>query len=399
MPDNEPIIRMVTLEAALEDVSRDPRPFIIINRERHTGDIPVPTLVLERLGDDFAGDLLVAPTTLAELNKAHLPLGRHREQFMAGEPVTMTVAKVHETPECAPGGQNVLGLEERARDGLYVTVAMATEKLRACADHRERRKMKTDTRRFEIFDRLEPELPLELSAKNNFDAGQRLIAKWYPGPTAYQTMKLAYTSVLDLLARGANPLALEAEQIDLVRTASAVYAKTDAFLKAQHEMSTMIRELMDSDEFKNAPPAEQYDMQARLLRERAPALHQEMAHNMQGGPSLAQFVQVAATMDFNPAWVFGNVVVCKGELECAMLLGRAERGEGAMLQADHIERLKRWMAQADDSDGNGADVDAEVEAARCLRDFALRVKTGAGWTEFFAIAEPDGREFWITKAL
>lgn len=399
MPNNNPVVRVAPLHALVAEISQSPRPFVVINRARRAeGDFTLPDALFQYLPDDFSGDLLVAPTTLLELNNMGLPLGRRREQFMAGEPVLITVHKVHETPELAKGGQEVVGLEERARDGLYVTVVIVTERLRACADHRERRKMATDTRRFEIFEQLGPHLPPRLSAKNLFDAGQRLVSKWYPGPTAYQTMKSFYAGTLDLLGPGADPYALEAKQIELVRTASAVYVKTEAFVKSQHEMSNMLRELMATNEFKNATPAQQHDMQARLLREQAPSLHQEMAHDRQGGPLLSQLMHAAALMDFNPSSVFANVGVYKSEFECAMLLGRAKRGLDAMLRSDHIIRLERFLARAEEPESD-VSADPEVQAARQLRDLALRIKTTAGWQVFFADAEREGGSSSLSKDL
>jgi hypothetical protein len=405
MHDNELQMRLMTLPEALDDVGRNPRPFVIINRECYPDDIPRPNRLLrDRLQDDGVVDLLIVLTTLVELDE-YLPLCRDRENFIAGEIVLMKVTKVHETPERGVGGQDVLGLEKRVRDGLHVTVAMATERLRACADFSEHRRMGTEARRREIFESLQPVLG-DVSAQNCFAEGQKRIEDWYPGQTAYRTMKSAYVSVLDALRNGADPEAFEAGQIDLARTAGAVYAKANAFLKAQHEASAMIRELMESKEFKKATPAEQYDMQARLLRERGAAQHQEMTHNKQGGPSLAQLMAVAASMDVNPSWVFTNVLFYKRELECAMLLGRVERGVGTWFGPKHIKRLKRFMKQPDEVK-HGADMDAEIEAARHLIDIALRVKTRAEWDEFFVIAEADsgffpspegdGNMFWITK--
>lgn len=398
MSNNELQMRVLPMREALEDVSRNPRSFILVNSERHPDGVPMPKqLLVERLREDCDGDLLIVPTTLAELD-AYLPACRDREHFIAGRFVVMNVKKVHETPERGRGGQEVLGLMERARDGLYVTVAMATERLRACDDHRERRKMATETRRGEIFERLNPLLLGERSAQNCFAEGQKLIKAWHPGATASQTMKSAYAAVLELLEKGTDPRLIEEGQTELVRTAGAIYTKAVAFLDAQHAASDKIRELMDSKAFKNAAPAEQYDMQARLLRERAPALHQEMAHNKRGGPSLPQLMRAAAAMDLNPSRVYANVLFYQSELDCAMQLGRADRGVGAMLGAHHIERLKRFMAQADEAEGKAL-LDPELDAARYLRDLALQIKPRDSWDEFFAIAELDGREFWINKTL
>lgn len=397
MPDTDLRIRLVILEEAFDDLSRNPRPFLLVNMERHPGGIPMPSqLLLERLREDCADDLLIVPTKLAELD-AVLPLCRDRDKFIAGEFVLMHVTKLHGTPERPKGGQDVVELEECARDGLYVTVVMATEALRACADSFEHRKMGAETRRGEVFERLNPILP-EISARNCFDAGQRRIGDWYPGLTAHQAMKSVYARVLEQLRNGTNPVVVEAEQLDLVRTAYAVYAKTEELLKAQHAMSAELRKMMESGEFAKANPEGRHEMQARFLRERATAQHQELAHNKQGGPSLAQLMLVATAMDLNPSSIYANVLFYKSELDCAMLLGRVERGVGATLGPKHIKRLNRLMAQADEADGKAAD-DEETEAARCLRDLALRVKTRADWLEFFTIAASDGREFWISKAL
>lgn len=198
MPDPELRIRLVTPKEAFDDVGRNPRPFLIANIERHPGGIPMPNEhLLERLREVCAGDLLIVPARLAELD-ALLPLCRDRDKFIAGEFVLIEVTKLHETPERPQGGQDVLGLEECVRDGLYVTVTMVTERLRACDDHQEGRKMATETRRGEIFEQLQPLLE-NLSARNCFDAGQRRIEAWYPGLTAHQAMKSVYAGVLEQL--------------------------------------------------------------------------------------------------------------------------------------------------------------------------------------------------------
>jgi hypothetical protein len=253
-------------------------------------------------------------------------------------------------------------------------------------------------RRGEIFERLAPHLP-GLSPINLFREGQMLVAAWHPGQTARAVMKLAYKSVAELPISMASLAAIEGEQVDLVRTAGAVYAKALTLLNAHHEASAMLREMMDGDEFKNATPAEQRDMQAKFVRERAPAHHQELANDVQGGPSLAQLMRVASSMDLNPAWIYTTSSAYKPEFHCAMLLGRVERGVGAMLEPDHIARLRAFMAKADAADGRGEAIDSEIEAARCLRDMALRVKPRTGWDEFFSVAATDGdRSLWVAKA-
>ncbi|MCK1597952.1 hypothetical protein [Bradyrhizobium sp. 164] len=394
MPDTDLRIRLVTPKEAFDDLSRNPCPFLLINIERHPRGIPMPNQrLLERLREDCDDDLLIVPTKAAELD-AVLPLCRDRDRFIAGEFVLMEVTKLHETPERPHGGQDVAGLEERARDGLYVTVTMVTERLRACDDRQEGRKMATETRRGEIFETLQP-LLRNLSARNCFDAGQRRVEAWYPGLTAHQAMKSVYAGVLEGLRNGAKRAFVKEEQLELVRTSYAVYAKAEQLLKAQHAMSAELRKVMESGEFVKANAQEQHEMQAKFLRERATAQHQELAHNKEGGPSLPQLMLAAAAMDLNPSSIYANVIFYKSELDCAMLLGRVERGVGVMFEPKHIKRLKRFMSLADASDG----VDAETEAARALRDLALRVRARAPWEEFFTVAEADGREFWINKAL
>lgn len=397
MPDTALRIRLVTLDEAFDDLGRNLRPFLLINIERHPRGIPMPNpSLLERLREDWDDDLLIVPASLTELDAA-LPLCRDRDKFCAGEFVLMEVTKLHETPERLRGGQDVAGLEERSRDGLYVTVAMVTERLRACEDHQEGRKMAAETRRGEIFETLQPLLG-NLSARNCFDAGQRRITAWYPGLTAYQAMKSVYVGVLEELRNGAKPVLVKAEQLELVRTAHAIYAKTEELLKAQHEMSAELRKMMGSNEFAKATPQEQHESRAKFLRERALAQHQELAHNKKGGPSLPQLMGAASAMDLNPSMIYANVLFYKTELDCAMHLSRVERGAGVMLGSKHIKALKRFMTRADEAEGEIA-VDAEIEAARCLRALALRVRTRAGWEEFFSIAEADGREYWMSKTL
>jgi hypothetical protein len=71
---NFPTIRLVPLQSAIEEVSNHPRPFVVVNLARHTAEyLEFPNGMFEKLPDGFAGDLLVAPTTLAELNGAGIP--------------------------------------------------------------------------------------------------------------------------------------------------------------------------------------------------------------------------------------------------------------------------------------------------------------------------------------
>ncbi len=404
MPSN-PNIRVVTLATALTAIKhtlsepgKHSHPFVAVNSDIHADkELEVSSAFFERLPDEFTGDLMFALTNPSELAREGLLLGRQRDQFIAGEPVMIVVSKMHETPERAQGGQTIIGLEERVRDGLYVTVALATERMRACADLAERRKMDAVARRGEIFERLAPHLP-ELSPINLFREGQTLVGAWHSGQTSRAVMKSAYMSIAELPIGVANLAAIEGEQVDLVRTAGAVYAKALTLLNAQHESSAMLREMMDSDEFKNATQAAQVDMQATFLRERAPAQHQELAHDKQGGPSLAQLMRAAWSMDLNPASIYATVEGYNSEIECAMLLGRSERGGGATLEPMHIARLKRFMALADAADDHGPAVDTEIEAARFLRELALRVKPRACWEEFFTIAEADGGSLRVAKA-
>ena len=398
---NFPTIRLVTLRSAIEDVNEHPRPFAVVNTGCQTTEyIEFPSEIFEKLPDGFTGDLLVAPTTLPELKGVGLPLGRHRERFLAGEFVLVFVDVLHEILDRAHGGQTVGDLEERARDGLRVTMALAIERIRACLDLREHRKLNTETRRGEIFARLDPYLA-GFTAINVFRDGQKLIEKWHPGRTAHQTMKSAYASVAALPGARlgkVNLVSIEDEQVDLVRTAGAVYSKTSTFLAAQHETSDMLRELKASAEFTNATDEEQHAMMAGLLREKGPAQHQTLAHDEQHSPSLVQFMHAAQAMNFNPASVFLNVRAYTTELDCAMLLGRAERGIGTMFKPEQIARLKRFMALGEAA-GDDASANVEIQAAKTLREHALRVKPQAGWDEFFAIAANDGGSLWVTKAL
>ena len=137
-------------------------------------------------------------------------------------------------------------------------------------------------------------------------------------------------------------------------------------------------------------------MMAGLLREKGPAQHQTLAHDEQRSPSLIQLMRAANGMNFNPAWVFLNVRAYTSEFDCAMLLGCAERGIGATFEPEQIARLKRFMALGE-ATGERANANAEVQAARVLREQALRLKLQAGWDELFAAN--DGGSPWVTKAL
>ena len=79
-----------------------------------------------------------------------------------------------------------------------------------------------------------------------------------------------------------------------------------------------------------------------------------------------------------------------------MLLGCAERGIGATFEPEQIARLKRFMALGEAA-GDDASANVEIQAAKTLREHALRVKPQAGWDELFAAN--DGGSLWVTKAL
>lgn len=392
------IIRETPLAATITDVTLNPRPFVIVNRARHPDSRPqVPPELLAAL----SSDLLVVPTTLAELANANIPVGRHREQFLAGEPVLVAVKTLHETAARPHGGQAVLGLEKRARDGLYVTVAQATERMRACADRREHRELSKDMRRKEIFARFKDVLPDDLSSINVFREGQALLVNWFPGKTAYQVLTASYKSIADMPGarhRQVDFDAIDSEQMELVATAGAVYAETIDFVNAQHEMSALIRELIETPEFRNASMMEKHELQAAALREKGPAHHQELAHDKQGGPTPAQLLRAAAAMDFNPAWVFLNDDVYMQTFDCAMKLGRAERGIGAMLEPAQIDGLKHCLALGDEVGVADGEIGPWADMAKCLRDLALRVRPRAGWDEFFAVAAANPGSLWISKS-
>lgn len=395
------IIRETPLATAIADVTLNPRSFVIVNRERHPDGPPqIPPEMLAALPPGFPDDLLVVPTTLAELAQADLPVGRHREQFLAGEPVMVAVKTLHEIMGRPHGGQSVLGLEKRARDGLYVTVALTTERLRACTDCRAHHRRSTEVQRGEIFARFEAVLP-GLSPVNVFHEGQALLVHRFPGQTGHQVLKANYKSIADMpgARRGEVDFnAIDREQMELVATANAVYAKTVDFVNAQHEMSALIRVLIETPEFRNASAMEKHELQAAVLREKGPAHHQELAHDKQGGPTPVQLLRAAAVMDFNPAWVFLNDDVYMQTFDCAMKLGRAERGIGAMLEPAQIDGLKHCLAFGDEAHTRDGQIAPWADMAKGLRDLALKVRPHAGWNEFFAIAAANPGSLWITKS-
>lgn len=392
----KPKIRVVTLQTVLADLRKNPRPFLAVDRPQVENKlIGLPDQIFGYLPATFSGDLLIAMTSIDELRAAGIPVGRKRNDFIAGEMVLLWASVIHEIP-ARPQSRPLVGeLQQRAHDGVRVVIALGTERLRACIDGREHKRQGTETRRAGIFAELQPHFA-DLDVENIFRERHQVLGSWYPGLTAHSVLKSAYVSVANLpgVERGRVDLdRLEEEEKDLVRTAAGLYAKTKAFLSAQYSASGLMRELMDQEAYQQAGADEQHSMMADLLRTRAPVEHQVMAHDEQRSPSVAQFMRAAGAMDFNPSWVYGNVRAYSLEFECAMLLARLARGHDITLEPEHVRRLKQFMeiAALDDHDNT------ERQAALILRDLALRLKPHEAWDEVFESSFAD-LPLWIPAA-
>jgi hypothetical protein len=392
----KPYIRVVTLQTVLADLRDNPRPFLAANREQLESKwVELSDQIFGYLPATFTGDLLIALTSIHELRAAGIPMGQKVADFVAGEAILLWPSVVHEIP-ARPQSRPVVGeLQQRAHDGVRVVVALGTERLRACIDCREHKRRGADVRRADIFAELQSHFA-DLDVENVFRERHQVLRSWYPGQTARSVLKSAYASVATLpgVGRGRVDLdRLEQQEKDLVRTAAAVYAKTKAYLSAKYSASGRMRELMDEEAYRQGGADERHIMMADLLRTCAPVEHQVMAHDEQTSPSLPQFMRAVIAMDFNPAWVFGNVRAYSGEFECAMLLARLKRGADITLEPEHVHRLKHFMeiAAVDDHD------ESERQAALILRDLALRLKSREAWDEVFESSFAD-LPLWIPAA-
>jgi hypothetical protein len=376
------------------------RPFYVVNRERYSHVNTLPAELLERLPHGFSGDVPVILATPAEIDGLHIPMARQRQAFLDGNAVMFVPVPLEGLDERDHGGQTAENLEKRARDGLRVTAALAVETMRACTEIREHKKLAPDIRRKDIIPSLQPYCA-GLSAENTIKEGAVLLPNWFPGRSAHEVGTSAYACVANLppaRREEASLKVIENEQINLVRTAGIIYQKTLEFQRHKHAMSAVQRTIKMSPEYKMATPEVRADMLADALRERAPALHLELAHDKQSSPALEEFMVAAASMDCNPAIVFFNVAGQATELACAMLLGRVERGIGAWFDPMHIDKLHAFMKKADAADLKPEQMNPIDRAARRLRDLALRVHPRPRWDEFFDVATTAKVALWLPPA-
>ena len=368
-------------------------PFFVANRAVHPeGKIEIPPYMLERLPVGFSGEAPLVLTTIEAIDEVRLPIGRHRQQFLKGDVVMVAPRVVAELAERAQGGQAVEGLELRARDGVRVVVLLATEIIRGCRDGARNVKGDLEERRIAITSQMEPLLS-GLSAINCFREGQMLLSQWYPGQKAMAVMREVYKRALaapDAKGRAAHFAMVEAEQMQLVKTAGAIYAKTLTYLGAQHAMSAEMREAAEPAEMQSEAQPNKPAMSAGVL--------QDLAHARQDGPLIDHLMQAAVAMDFNPALVFANVTSFATEFACGMLLGRVLRGHKALFEPKHLERLQRFINQASSADLEPEHLNETDRAAQHLRDLALRLKPASAWANLAIVARAANEPVWVTPA-
>lgn len=371
-------------------------PFFIANRAVHPdGKIEIPAHMLERLPDGFPGDAPLVVTTIEAIDEIGLSIARHRQQFLAGEVVMVAPRVVAELAERAQGGQPVDGLELSARNGVRVVVVLGTEIIRGCWDGTRNTKGDLEERRITITSMMEPMLA-GMSGINCFREGQMLLPDWYPGKKAMAVMREAYTRTLnapDAKGRAAYFFTTEAEQMQLVKTAGAIYAKTLAYLGAQHAMSTEMREAAKSVEMLQSDTLEKSEEPAISA-----SVVQDLAHARQDGPPIDHLMKAAVAMDFNPALVFANVTSFATEFACGMLLGRVLRGNETLFEPKHLERLHSLIARASDADLEPDHLNETDRAAQHLRDLALGLKPASAWTNLFTVANAANEAVLVTPA-
>jgi hypothetical protein len=368
-------------------------PFFIANRAIHPeGKIEIPGYMLERLPDGFPGDAPLVVTTIEALDEIELSIARHRQQFLAGEVVMVAPRVVAELAERAQGGQTVDGLELSARNGVRVVVVLGTEIIRGCWDGTRNTKGDLEERRIAITSMMEP-LLAGLSGINCFREGQALLTDWYPGKRAMAVMREAYTQTRnapDVKGRAAYFATVEAEQMQLVKTAGAIYAKTLAYLGAQHAMSAEMREAPEPGEIQQPEAHGRTDQPAISA-----GVAQDLAHARHDGPPLDHLMKAAVAMDFNPALVFANVTSFATEFACGVLLRRVLRGNKVLFEPKHLERLERLMVQAASADADPDHLNETDRAAQHLRDLALRPKSASAWEDIFVVAKATNEPVWI----
>jgi hypothetical protein len=369
--------------------------FFIADRTAYPdGKVAIPPYMLERLPHEFPGEAALVLTTIEAIDAIGLPIARHRQQFLRGEVVMVAPRVVAELPGRPQGGQTVIGQEERARNGVYVVIVLGTEIIRACRDGIRNAKGNLEERRFAITSLMEPFLA-DLSGMNCFREGQQLLTHWYPGRRSMAVMREAYTRTLNApkaKGRAVHFAAVEDDQMQLIKTAGAIYAKALAYQNAQHEMSVEMREAAISMEMQQSDVREPSQMKISA------GVLQDLTHARHDGPPLDHLMKAAVAMDFNPALVFANVTSFGTEFSCGMLLGRVSRGNKVLFEPKHLERLQRLMVQADAADREPDRLNETDKAAQHLRGVALRLKSASAWESFFIVAKASNQAVWIAPA-
>ena len=104
-------------------------PFFVANRAVHpTGNLQIPAHMLQRLPHGYGAEAPLVITTIEAIDENRLLIARHRRHFLAGEVVMVAPRVVEHLAERPHGGQTVptSGLEQQARDGLRIVVALTT---------------------------------------------------------------------------------------------------------------------------------------------------------------------------------------------------------------------------------------------------------------------------------
>lgn len=288
---------------------------------------------------------------------------RQVSRFDAGLPVLITPHRIDHLPQRIHGGQPIADLSRKSRDGLYVVIALATERVRA-ANQALKRVVKTvDAGRdeaLECFSGLET-----LEVINVFREGQKLLTTWYPGRTARETMKNTFQNVLDLrLSRseGGNPYrALIKAEHDAVLTAFRIFQLACSQNTARHDVSD----------------------EARQNRAMSLASKQILVNARQEYMRLPDLMIAAAGMDFNPSLVCVNVTTYATDFACGMRLGRLMRGFEVTFEPMHLCRLERMLNIAGAVELSSKDPDEEQAASVIVRDLALRYQDKVSWYRLF----------------
>lgn len=300
-----------------------------------------------------------------------------RADFLAGHPVLIAPMVIPLLPPRERGRPVVTDLEARARDAFYVTVTLATERLRACADARDGSTWSREARRLAVFEDLATavELPREEAdagadeqeqrlrfLDNSFREGQARLKLFYPGRRARDVLQEAYDGVR-AVERASERAAIAARELRRVEILSRVHRRAQVVRTAQHDVSGMLR----------------------AGQPMGRAQQQKLAHALEGGLKLDALMEAALLGDINPAPLFAYVATWVVDLEVGRRLGRLARGAAVVLEPAHGAALGRLFVMAD-QEGD----DADLRAARLVRDAALALRPVSFWDALRVVLKTSG---------